>query len=414
MKVLFITGEYPPMRGGIADHVASLRVALHRLGISSAALTSTSARNQRDNSLDFEESLPLIKSWGPGSWPLIAKTVKRTEADIVHLQYQTGAFSLHPAVNLLPIWLRLRLGVPVVTTMHDLREPYIFPKAGPLRRLATMALALSSAAVVATNQEDLQALTRMRSIKGSSSVPEDSGVYPIPLGNNLQPVPIDPRERLKARRDLGLPPDGLVLCHFGLLNRNKGVDTLFSAYKGLLATGTSCDLLMLGEDLGSSDPTNVSYKQMLKGLAKELEIADRVFWTGYLSPEKLTRAFLASDICILPYEDGASLRRTSLLTALSHGVPVITTSPKTAPAARYSQLFPAIAHGGNCLMVSPRSPQAIVDAVIYLNSEPAVYKRVADGGRALTAELSWDRVAARTAEMYSKLVETKEHALARG
>ncbi|MBK9234160.1 MAG: hypothetical protein IPO15_25800 [Anaerolineae bacterium] len=65
--------------------------------------------------------------------------IRQIQPAVVLIQYQTAAFGLHPAVNLLPGWLRLRLGrrrPRLITTFHDLKFPYLFPKAGPLRLAA--------------------------------------------------------------------------------------------------------------------------------------------------------------------------------------------------------------------------------------------------------------------------------------
>ena len=41
------------------------------------------------------------------------------------------------------------------TTFHDLRPPYLFPKAGPLRDYVTHRLARASDAVIGTNGSDV-------------------------------------------------------------------------------------------------------------------------------------------------------------------------------------------------------------------------------------------------------------------
>jgi glycosyltransferase involved in cell wall biosynthesis len=48
--------------------------------------------------------------------------------------------------------------------------------------------------------------------------------------------------------------------------------------------------------------------------------------TGALPPEVLSCHLSACDLMIQPYRDGVSSRRTSVMAALSHGKPVVTTS----------------------------------------------------------------------------------------
>jgi glycosyltransferase involved in cell wall biosynthesis len=53
---------------------------------------------------------------------------------------------------------------------------------------------------------------------------------------------------------------------------------------------------------------------------------NRVHATGRLSADELSRHLVACDLMLQPYIDGVSTRRTSTMTALAHGVPVVTTA----------------------------------------------------------------------------------------
>jgi glycosyltransferase involved in cell wall biosynthesis len=57
-------------------------------------------------------------------------------------------------------------------------------------------------------------------------------------------------------------------------------------------------------------------------------IADRVHATGTLDAAELSRHIRACDLMLQPYSDGVTSRRTSTITALAHGVPVVTTRGK--------------------------------------------------------------------------------------
>ena len=64
--------------------------------------------------------------------------------DVVHIHYQPGAFGLHGAICLLPRFIRRYPTPPaIVTTFHDLQVPYLFPKAGGLRRRIVQDMARS-------------------------------------------------------------------------------------------------------------------------------------------------------------------------------------------------------------------------------------------------------------------------------
>jgi glycosyltransferase involved in cell wall biosynthesis len=52
---------------------------------------------------------------------------------------------------------------------------------------------------------------------------------------------------------------------------------------------------------------------------------DRITAPGDLDPVSLSHRLQACDLLIQPYPDGASSRRTTLMSALAHGIPVVTT-----------------------------------------------------------------------------------------
>ena len=53
--------------------------------------------------------------------------------------------------------------------------------------------------------------------------------------------------------------------------------------------------------------------------------ARRVTASGELDPERLSRRLQACDLVVQPYPDGASTRRTTLMAAMAHGLPIVTT-----------------------------------------------------------------------------------------
>ena len=79
---------------------------------------------------------PMVERWNWGCWRSLLKLIRRTEPAVVHVQYQAAAYAMHPAINLWPRRLR-QLGARrprSAVTFHDLKVPYLFPKAGRLRR----------------------------------------------------------------------------------------------------------------------------------------------------------------------------------------------------------------------------------------------------------------------------------------
>ncbi|MEE8392047.1 MAG: glycosyltransferase, partial [Anaerolineae bacterium] len=199
----------------------------------------------------------------------------------------------------------------------------------------------------------------------------------------------------------GVGPDDILLGYFGFLNESKGGEELMRALALLTKRELLGDhsgrhhLLMIGGRVGSSDPTNRAYAARVESLIAELNLGERVHWTGYSYPEDISAGLLATDVCVLPYRDGVSFRRGTLHACLTHGRAVVTTHPAVP--------LPEAQDGGNMLLVGPRDPQGLAEAVTRLASDPALRKRLETGAAALAAEFTWERIARHTAALFRRL-----------
>jgi glycosyltransferase involved in cell wall biosynthesis len=289
-KVLFVSGEYPPSPGGVGDYTANLRLALAAMGARSTVLTSHGAAG---------EDVRSLRRWNWASIGRVLQTARREQVDLVHIQYQAGAFGMHPALNLLPSLVSRRL--PVVTTFHDLRVPYLFPKAGPLRKSAIVRMARGSDVVIVTNPADARALSNER-----------VAVEQIPIGPNLPP----PGPVGEPVRD--------TVAFFGFPARSKGITELLHAL-GAMPTPRPT-LLLVGAE-GEPGPANdILAATEIDEFAAEAGVV--VQRTGFLPPQEASSALSRAGAIVLPFQAGASLRSGSLLAALQSGRPVVTTAPR--------------------------------------------------------------------------------------
>lgn len=400
MRVCFISGEYPPIVGGIGDYTQRLARALVALGHQVAVVTSVAAAEDAEEGAMAQEAenlwvLPLLPDWGLRRLPAIRRTVDDLRPDIVHLQYQTGAFGMSPAVNLLPAWLRRH---PFVTTFHDLRVPYLFPKAGRLRAFLNRVLIRRSDAIVATNEADRRALARL----GAGLKP---AVWLIPIGSNIAPPEAIPADAIAAWRErVGVGADGALLCHFGFLAEGKGIDVLFAALKRLRDDGTDVKLLMIGGRSGDIDVTGGAFERAALARLGGLGVADAVVWTDYLPEAEVSAALRAADVGVLPFDDGASLRHGTLMAALAHGLPTVTTRLNDGEDAIEPGGAPVLVAGDNCLLTPPRDVAALAEAVRTLLESPALRARLSEGARRLAAEFTWERIAERHVALYETLL----------
>jgi glycosyltransferase involved in cell wall biosynthesis len=291
-----------------------------------------------------------------------------------------------PAINVLPWRLRrLEGSPPIVVTFHDLMPPYLFPKAGPLRHTMIRTLARYSDAVIVTNAQD-RATARQWPFFASSGTPSRRlRLHQIPIGSNIEVSPPLDYCRTDWRAERGYRPDDVVWAYFGFLNESKGGETLIRA---LAASQPPAHLLMIGGRVGSSDPTNQAYAARIQSLIDELDLGERVRWTGYVPTQQVSAALLSADTVILPYRDGISFRRGSLHAALAHGCPIVSTEP-TIPLSE-------LVEGENVLLVPPDDPAAIAQAALRLQDNPELKQHIGQGAEALARQFTWTHIAERT------------------
>jgi glycosyltransferase involved in cell wall biosynthesis len=405
MRVLFVTGEYPAMQGGVGDYTRRLSQALGALGVDVHVLTHTNAGSDylRAPADACEPTVyPILEGTGWELWRRTLHLMRELRPSVIHIQYQSAAYGLHPAVNYLPWRLRaLRNRPRIVVTFHDLRFPYLFPKAGPLRWQTVLALARGSDAGVITNPTDWARLASMADLAPR--------LLPIPIGSNIRKEPPADFDRDQQRALWGTGSDDWLLAYFGFLNANKGGETLVRSLAELVRTGKPARLLMVGGQVGSSDSTNLAYLEHVESLIGELGVADRVRWTGFTGASEVSANLLAADCAVLPYREGASLRHGSLMATLAHGLPIVTTAMPAeslgvgGKAREAAELFPALRDGQNARLVPPEDPARTATAVVEVMGNPELRARLASGTLDLARAFECDTIARHHLQAYDQL-----------
>ena len=388
--ILFVTGEYPPMSGGVGAYTAEVAAALAQRGWQVSVLTSAAAAADGTGA-NAVALYPVMRRWG---WHLLGDGVKWARtigADWVHVQYQTAAFGMHPAINCAPLWWplwRQSQGLRVAWTYHDILVPYLFPKAGNwLRRQVTDLPARVCDLTIATNAGDAAHLK-----------PLARNLVNIPIGSNIQSQQVTPDARAARRVQRGYGADDVVVGYFGFLNRSKGGLDLVATVARLLPELPTLRLLMIGEQVGASDSTNYAYLQEVKAAIHAQGLDERVTWTGYQADAEVSADLAACDLLLMPYLDGASLRRGTLMAGLAHGCAIVTTTP-TAP-------LPELVDGRDLIYVPPGDVDAAADAVRKVVDDAQLRAMLGRNALAVSAIFSWESIAAAHERSYFACTRT--------
>lgn len=376
--IYLLTGEFPPRVGGIADYTARLAEGLQELGLDVTVLVGSGHPVDSAAPVSVQPLRSNVRGWS--LLEAIADRIGEGPS-VVHIQYQTAAFGMHPAINLLPRWLRWRRPrARSIVTCHDVRVPYLFPKAGPVRAWVTHELIDQSHAAIFSDDGDRQW----------------AGVGPghalIPIGSG---VPVVPWQDHSGHR-----PRPFRLGYFGFMNATKGVSTLLEAVSDLVRQDRDLRLVLIGDALGAADPTNNATRAAIENEIERLGLGDFVDRTGPLSLHDVSVELQRADALVFPFDDGASYRRSSLTAALVHARPVITT---TSPSGANG--IPGFESGRSVLLVPPRDTSALASAVAALMDSAELRQRLEAGAGEASQHLRWSRIAAAVRDVYISALE---------
>jgi glycosyltransferase involved in cell wall biosynthesis len=350
------------MQGGVGAYTEILAQHLQQRGLD-IYLFSTSGTHS--------DTLPLtntLSKWNFASLSTIRAWANDHQLDVINLQFQTAAFDMSPSIHFLPDFIR---DLPVITTFHDLRFPYLFPKAGPLRDWIVMHLARRSAGVIVTNHEDQARLQHL---------PHQTL---IPIGSNMLS---SPAKDINIRAKIGAADDDFVLAYFGLINRSKGLETLLESLSRLNQERIPARLVIIGGVAGSSDSTNAAYQMHIEHHINRLNLSDIIYHTDFIEDDAEVGAYLqASDAVVLPFVDGASFRRGSLMAAIHYACPIITTMPRVP--------VPEFKHGENMLLVPPDDTEALTNTLRQLYISPEIRQYLREGAVQLATHFDWGQIA---------------------
>ncbi len=400
MRVVLLTGEYPPLRGGVADYTALLGAGLTRHGVEVSVLTSERATPRGEDSA--VRVYPSLKSWGADLWRDVVQQLDILEPDVLHIQYQTGAFDMKIGVNLVPWINRLRRPrTRTVVTYHDLKQPYLLPKIGPIRHLATWILGAGADAVITTTAEDFQRLAGRVTSETTRWTWGRRQLRIIPIGSNIPAELPTTYDRRTWRESLGVRDDECLLAFFGFLAPSKGVHTLVSAFEQLVKRGLAVRLLMIGASSGDTGNSEWRYVNTIRQRLDQPEFRGRIGWTGYVGALDVAGYLRAADLCVLPFKDGASLRHGTLIAAFVQHLPVITTIPQNQNAPRG---FPTLVSGENCLLVPTEAPEQLAQAIEQLARDFSLRSRLSAGVARLAVSFQWDAIALANLRLYQSIL----------
>jgi glycosyltransferase involved in cell wall biosynthesis len=181
------------------------------------------------------------------------------------------------------------------------------------------------------------------------------------------------------------PPEGILRVGFvGRLIPHKGVDVLLSA----VAPDERLRVAVYGT--GPEENT-------LRSLAADLGLADRVVFQGHLDESEIPEVYRRFDVLAVPsvpMPGWIEQFGRVVVEAQASGVPVVASNSGALPDVI----------GDSGLLVPPRDPASLRDALLRVLVEPGLWARLHAAGPLDAARASWSRIAEEQMALYREAV----------
>jgi len=196
------------------------------------------------------------------------------------------------------------------------------------------------------------------------------------------------------RAKLQIPPSSALILFAGILLRHRRVEDLLAALKILREAKRNVKLVIVGSPVYVPD-----YFDFLTSETQRFGIEDDVvFVPENVSEAELRAYYKACDIFVFPNEE--QTWGLAPLEAMVCGKPVIVSTG--------AGVHEILQHRESAILVPPRRPELIAEAVGSLLDDPCLRQRLADQGKALVMDkLSWSHYAKAMVEVFEEAMSAK-------
>jgi glycosyltransferase involved in cell wall biosynthesis len=393
MDILHLYKDYYPVLGGIENHIRVLAEAQADAGHRVTVLVCDPGHNTHVDTLNGVQVIMAGRLTTAASMPLSLRqplALARLRPDVVHIH------SPYPLGELANLLLR-RARATVITHHSD-----VVRQRGWLRLYAPFLRRVLRAAerIIATSPRYIETSPWLRPVRDKCTV--------VPLG--VDPVRFSPPVEARGGRGEGADTAPLqadldlrrgestetaplrvaaaaTLLFTGRLRYYKGLDTLFQALSRL----PDVQLLIVGDG-----PMREDWERMVD----DLHLAQRVTFAGEVPDEDLPGYYHGADVFVLPANARAEAFGTVLLEAMASGLPCVTTEVGTGTSW-------VVQDGVTGLVVPPRDPQALTNAIRSLLDDPQLRLAMGRAARArVEEEFTTERMIARVHAVYEEVLET--------
>lgn len=310
MKVTYIS-TYPPRECGLASFNRNLMTA-----IESNLYEDTYdchgcviAINAENDEYEYPDEVKfVIRQQNLEDYNAAVDIINMSDTDACILQHEFGIFGGDSGVYVLSLINQIQK--PLVTILHTVLE-----RPTNQQKVIIQNIAKRSDRVVVMGKTAIGLLKKIYNVspKKISYIEHGAPDIDAPVNN---PVKADPLFR-----------DNKVLLTFGLISRNKGLETVVRALPKIIENHPDVKYVVLGATHpGIKKSSGEEYREYLIKVAEELGVSDHlVFINRYVAEDELINYLSATDIYVSPYLLEAQITSGTLSYAVGAGAAIVAT-----------------------------------------------------------------------------------------
>jgi glycosyltransferase involved in cell wall biosynthesis len=335
MNILIITGKLKQGSCGVCDYTNNLYESIKRVN------------NQNDNTV-------IMKS----VFEIRINDIIKTDVVILNYPCPEYGFSLKPHIMFV---LSKLLNKKCIYVMHE------FSFINRLRKFSIKPLLLFANKIISVTKEEIGKLKR--NIQNKSTF--------IPIASNFDTSTIISNNNINE----------FTISYFGVFYPAKKIEYIIDAINILKLKGIKVRLSLIGAE----HPKHKNYILALKEKVKSYNLDSQV--TFFLNKEEkdVLELLSQSNACVLIFDEGVTMRRSSFLTALELGLNVITTIGRDTPKE-------ITTHKGILLIENIAQLASAVEELVD-NSDK--YNYIAEVENKKIGLVNWKDIG----EMYTSLIE---------
>ena len=308
MKILLTTDWYKPVINGVVTSVVNLANGLEALGHEVRVLTLSPNRHSScDGKVTYIGSMSADLIY-PNARLRTAHAEAYLEAliewqpDVVHSQCEFSTFIMAQRIA-------ASCACPLIHTYHTVYEDYTH-YFSPSERFGKALAAWFSRYSVNKTQAVIVPTEKVRDLLIRYDVNAPISVVPSGLDLRQYRAPLSGEARAKKRQALDFGPEDKVLIYLGRLSKEKNISEVLALFAK--HEDAHLKLLLVGDG---------PYRPTLEEEVAQLNIANRVTFTGMVAPDEVATYYSLGDIFV-----SASQSETQGLTyieAMAAGLPLL-------------------------------------------------------------------------------------------